>query len=118
MESHLGTVVARVLEVRGLDLSAYRRPMLLRRLAARTGRLGISDATAYVRRLESDPRECDRLIDAVGINVSSFFRNPLVFEIIREEILAGGCDDCVAKPLDAAEVIGVVRKWLDIEREE
>jgi len=87
VESHLDAVAALVLQARGLDLGAYRRPMLLRRLAARMGKLGISDAAAYVRRLESDPQECDRLIDSVGINVSSFFRNPLVFEIIHKRIL-------------------------------
>ena len=87
VESHLDEVVALVLQARGLDLSAYHRSMLLRRLAARMGKLGISDAAAYVRRLETDPAECGRLVDSVGVNVSSFFRNPLVFEIIRERIL-------------------------------
>ena len=87
MMSHLDEVVEKVLQTRGLDLGSYRRPMLERRLAARMRRLGVSDSAAYLQRLETDPSECDRLIDAVGVNVSSFFRNPLVFEIIRNRIL-------------------------------
>jgi len=87
VRSCLDKVIAWVWEVRGIDLAGYRRPMLERRLAARMRKLGISDQAGYVRRLASDRAECDRLIDAVGINVSSFFRDPLVFEIVRKRIL-------------------------------
>ncbi|NIA13623.1 MAG: protein-glutamate O-methyltransferase CheR [Nitrospiraceae bacterium] len=87
MKSHLDRALARVHEVTGIDLAGYRQPMLERRLAARIGKLGLSDEAEYLLRLERDPSECHRFIDAVGINVSSFFRDPLVFEIIREKIL-------------------------------
>ncbi len=87
MKSHLDRAVVRVRQVTGIDLAGYRRPMLERRLAARMRKLGLSDPAAYLLRLETHPSECGRLIDAVGINVSSFFRNPLVFEIIKERLL-------------------------------
>jgi len=87
MASDLDKVLARVKQVRGIDLGGYRQPMLERRLAARMRKLGVSDPAAYLRRLETDPSECDRLVDTIAINVSSFFRNPFVFEIIHKRIL-------------------------------
>ena len=61
--------------------------MLKRRLAARMRALRLSDPAAYLLRVETHPSECDHFIDAVGINISSFFRNPLVFEIVYRVIL-------------------------------
>ena len=85
--TYLDEVLARVQELRGIDLGGYRRSVLERRLSVRMSKLGISDVSAYLRRLEHHHAESDRLIDAVGINVSSFFRDPFVFEIIRRRIL-------------------------------
>ncbi|MEE8441483.1 MAG: protein-glutamate O-methyltransferase CheR [Spirochaetia bacterium] len=87
MESQLDKILARVREDSGIDLGCYRPAVVDRRLAARMSKLGLTDPTAYLQRLETDPSECDRLIDAVGINVSSFFRDPLVFEIISKRVL-------------------------------
>ena len=81
-------VVASVAQARGVDLSGCRPPVLGRRLAGRMATRWLDDPTAHLQRLEADSPECDRLTDAVGINVSSFFRNPLVFQVIRERILS------------------------------
>lgn len=62
---------------RGIDLSGYRHSMLERSLAARITHLGCDEASAYLERLRNGPTECGHLIEAVAINVSSFFRNPL-----------------------------------------
>ena len=83
----LDKILATVQGITGIDLVGYRRPMLERRLAARIRALRLGDSAAYLQRLKTHPDECHRLIDAVGINVSSFFRNPLVFEIIKERII-------------------------------
>lgn len=37
--------------------------------------------------MRTDPGEADQLIAAITIKVSSFFRNPLVFELVAQEIL-------------------------------
>ena len=71
----------------GIDLGAYRRPMLERRLAARSRKLRIGDLALYLRKLEEEPEESHRLIDTVGVNISSFFRNPSLWEVIAREIL-------------------------------
>ncbi len=89
MKSELDTILARVRQDTGVDLSGYRGRMLDRRLAVRMDELGVSDPADYLRVLETRPSECDRFIDTVGVNVSSFFRDPLVFEIIHADILPG-----------------------------
>ena len=43
-------------------------------------------SSQYLEFVKSDPSECDRLIDAIGINFSSFFRDPIVLEILAREI--------------------------------
>lgn len=87
MQSLLDAVLAELRKSRGIDLSGYRRSMLKRRLAARMARLRCDDPTEYLARLQSDPSECDHLIDAIAINVSSFFRNPIVWEILAQSVL-------------------------------
>jgi len=83
----LQPVLAELRRARGLDLSDYRRSTLERRLAARMARLRLKDPGEYLRRLRSDPLECDRLIEAILIKVSSFFRDPLVFELLAHRVL-------------------------------
>lgn len=85
--SHLDLVINELKQVRGVDFSGYRRAMLLRRLAARMAKLHLTSQAAYLARLKSVPAECDRLLETIAINVSSFFRNALVFELMRETIL-------------------------------
>jgi chemotaxis methyl-accepting protein methylase len=79
--------MAELLRSRGIDLSGYRRTMLERRLGARMAALGITDPDAYLDRLASDPTEHDRIIEAISINVTSFFRNPVVWEILAQSVL-------------------------------
>lgn len=83
----LEAVLEELRRVRGLDLSAYRRSSLERRLAARMVRLRLKDPEAYLERLRSDPSECDQLIEAIVIKVSSYFRDPLVFEVLAHRVL-------------------------------
>jgi len=86
-ESYIDHILSELRQLRGIDLSGYRRNMLERRLAARMLHLQLSDPEAYLERLGTDVAECDRLIDTIMINVSSFFRTPIVFEILAQSIL-------------------------------
>ncbi len=83
----LEAVLEELRRVRGLDLSDYRRATLERRLAARMANLRLKDPGEYLQRLRSDPSECDRLIETIDIKVSSFFREPLVFELLARRVL-------------------------------
>ncbi|KKM03961.1 hypothetical protein LCGC14_1769150, partial [marine sediment metagenome] len=87
MATPFDEVLFELKRARGLDLSGYRRSMLQRRLKARLARLRCDDLDAYLQRLRDDPSECDRLIDAIAINVSAFFRDPVVWEIMAQSVL-------------------------------
>jgi len=70
-----------------LDLRAYRRSMIERRVQSRMDRLSITDPTLYLHRMRQDPAECAQLAAAIAINVSAFFRDPLVFELLDAVVL-------------------------------
>ncbi|HKJ93266.1 MAG TPA: protein-glutamate O-methyltransferase CheR [Longimicrobiales bacterium] len=71
----------------GLSGAAYKERYFRRRLGLRMRRLGIGRYADYARRLEDDPEEYGRLLDAVAINVSRFFRNPDVWQALRRDVV-------------------------------
>ena len=80
------TLLKIVLEKTGTDLTGYRRPTLSRRLSDRRAKLGV-DTDQYLTICRDDPDECEALVNAIAINVSSFFRNPVVFEVLAQSVL-------------------------------
>ncbi|QTA87227.1 CheR family methyltransferase [Desulfonema magnum] len=87
MEYPLNKILEELRRARGIDFSNYRTAILTKRLSARMTRLSIKDPFKYLERLWADPSECDCLIDAIAIKVSSFFRDPIVFETIAQRVL-------------------------------
>lgn len=87
MSSTFEEILAVVLRRRGIDLGGYREGTLRRRLDARMAQIGTDGLAPYLARLEADPDECDRLIDALAVNVSAFFRDPLVFDVLARRVL-------------------------------
>jgi chemotaxis methyl-accepting protein methylase len=61
--------------------------MVERRINCRLTMLGISEPTEYLDRLRRDPAELDCLIEAISINVTSFFRNPVFWEILAQSVV-------------------------------
>ena len=72
--------------------SHYNDSYLDRRVNARMRRTGAESYTAYLRTLRDDPEEGDRLLRALSINVTSFFRNPPMWEELREVLHALSSD--------------------------
>lgn len=87
MTEFLDEVIHELSRTRGLDLSGYRRSMLERRLCTRLAKLAITDPAAYLVRLRNDPAEPSRLVEAVTVNVTAFFRNPAVWEILSHSVI-------------------------------
>jgi two-component system, chemotaxis family, CheB/CheR fusion protein len=56
-----------------------------RRMAIATG--DITGVARYIKMLESDPVECNLLAKDLLINVTSFFRDPEVFDLLAERII-------------------------------
>lgn len=72
---------------RGVDLRQYKRAYLRRRLAVRQRAVGLLDLGEYASHLARDRDEVDRLLRALTINVTEFFRNPSLFRLLREQVL-------------------------------
>ncbi|TGD43813.1 response regulator [Pseudotabrizicola sediminis] len=81
------------------DISLYKRGTLERRIARRMARIGLgADKTAqYLAILRSDPDERSQLSADLLIHVTSFFRDPLVFEHLSAKAIP---DLLAAMPAD------------------
>jgi two-component system CheB/CheR fusion protein len=71
----------------GIDFGRYRQPTIRRRLQRRmadTGQDTIEEYSAYLRR---HPDEYERLVGSFLIKVTDFFRDPELYDQLRQEIL-------------------------------
>ena len=83
-----GTGVEQVLDhlrrTRAFDFTGYKRATLSRRIERRMEQLGIGDHGEYVDHLEVHPDEFEPLFNTILINVTSFFRDPDAWDVLRE----------------------------------
>ena len=70
-----------------IKCSNYKEDYIKRRILSRMRLTNTTDFEAYHRYLLANPQELDLLKNALTINVTKFFRDPEVFEVIRREIL-------------------------------
>ena len=71
----------------GIDFSSYKSPTITRRLQRRMVATGAESLADYIRYLRSNPEEYSRLINSFLIKVTEFFRDPEVFDYIRDTVL-------------------------------
>lgn len=83
----LDRLLRRVREDRGLDLHQYRRAYIERRLAARMRVLGMHTYRQYERHLDQHPDEYHSLLDTLTINVTDFYRDVTVYDILRRRVI-------------------------------
>jgi chemotaxis protein methyltransferase CheR len=72
---------------RNFDLDAYKDRCIKRRIAARIRTLGFRQASEYIRLLAQQTEEQEKLLEALTIHVSQFFRNPTTFRVLEETVL-------------------------------
>lgn len=70
----------------GTDFTYYKINTIRRRITRRIGATGAKDLEGYVRLLREQPGEIDTLYQDLLIHVSSFFRNPASYEILKRKI--------------------------------
>ena len=70
----------------GVDFSFYKPTTLKRRIARRMMLHKIESLATYVRFLKQTPNEVDALYQDLLINVTSFFREPEVFEALKKRV--------------------------------
>ena len=71
----------------GNDLSLYKPSSIGRRVERRMALLGIERLADYVRKAHDDREELAALYRDILINVTSFFRDPEAFRVVRELVL-------------------------------
>jgi two-component system, chemotaxis family, CheB/CheR fusion protein len=69
------------------DFSRYKRPTVLRRVARRMQLRQIEEMEAYLEVLDTNAAEIEALADDILITVTSFFRDPEVFEALAEHVV-------------------------------
>ena len=85
-DDYFRRILATVRQVMGVDFSLYRSTTIRRRIMRRMALHGQQSLDEYIRRLEKDRDEVDALYHDLLINVTSFFRDPEVFEALKEVV--------------------------------
>ncbi|MEE9219872.1 MAG: protein-glutamate O-methyltransferase CheR [Acidobacteriota bacterium] len=83
----LTEIARRVEERHGVDFRCYKPRVLNRRLQSRVRALGLPDLEAYLRHLDTDPQEVERLFQALAINFSFFYRDRELFRLLGKRVL-------------------------------
>lgn len=87
-----------------LDFSGYKKPTVLRRVQRRMGLHEVTDLAEYARMLRQNAAEATALSDDLMIHVTGFFRDPEVWEALREKVI---------EPLVAERVAeSSIRAWV------
>jgi chemotaxis methyl-accepting protein methylase len=71
----------------GFRCGSYKERCLRRRIAVRMRARGVHTYTDYIRVLDADPREHERLLDALTINVTKLFRNPDTYHALARHVV-------------------------------
>jgi len=85
--NHCGIIFALLRARRGMDLTKYKRPTVLRRIQRRMVHNRLNKIEAYVDLLRTNPSEIDSLYDDILIKVTHFFRNPESFSALKEQVI-------------------------------
>ena len=80
-------LIAFIRDERGFDFTGYKRPSLQRRIAKRMQDIGVDGFGAYEDLLKKDGTEFAQLFNTILINVTSFFRDEVAWDFLREQIL-------------------------------
>lgn len=85
----LYALLNKLLKDRGVDFRQYRPKCITRRVATRIRATGAKTYQEYMTLLKQNPKEYDKLLNVLTINVTEFFRDTEVFHILRLHILPG-----------------------------
>src|SRR5262245_22847895 len=72
---------------RGFDFTAYKRSSLVRRVQKRMQTAQIDTYGSYCDYLEAHPQEFTQLFNTILINVTSFFRDPQMWDYLASDLI-------------------------------
>jgi chemotaxis protein methyltransferase CheR len=85
--AELRALKRQIRETVGFACEGYKEKCLRRRIAVRMRARGVHGYGEYGRVLASDESEYQQLVDTLTINVTKFYRNPDVWEVVRTVVL-------------------------------
>jgi two-component system, chemotaxis family, CheB/CheR fusion protein len=88
-ERSLAVILALLREHSKHDLTLYKTSTLMRRIERRMGIHGLDTPDAYASFVQQNPKELDLLFKEMLIGVTSFFRDPAVWQELRSSVLPG-----------------------------
>ncbi|MEI7501052.1 MAG: chemotaxis protein CheB [Bacteroidota bacterium] len=86
-QSNLDKIIILLREKSGHDFSLYKKNTLFRRIERRMGVHQIDKVANYVHFLQANPKEIEILYKEMLIGVTSFFRDPAVWEMLKLKVL-------------------------------
>ena len=103
-QSALEKVVILLRSQTGHDFCLYKKNTVYRRIERRMGIHQIEKIADYVRFLQANPHEIELLFKELLIGVTSFFRDPAAWEILKGKVIPA--------ILAARPAGGIVRAWV------
>lgn len=103
-EGQYGKILASVRSVTGVDFSQYRDTTIKRRIMRRMAVHAEQSLERYNQRLAADKKEVEALYRDLLINVTSFFRDPELFDALKEQVFP--------EIVKAKSAIAPVRIWI------
>ena len=92
-------LIRKVAAERGFACASYKERCLRRRIAVRMRAKAVHTYPDYMRVLDSDPDEYDRLVDTLTINVTKFFRNWDVYDAVARTVVPAVWERGAAEPI-------------------
>jgi two-component system CheB/CheR fusion protein len=86
-EDSMSRILNLIYSKTGHDFSLYKKGTITRRIERRMAVHSIKQLDEYKRYLEQKPAEVEALFRDFLISVTSFFRNPKAFDMLREEVI-------------------------------
>ncbi len=83
---HFKKILAILRAAYGVDFSGYRESTVKRRIRRRMVLQTKDDPAGYIEQLKTDPPEVEALYQDILINVTSFFRVPQTFEVLKQSV--------------------------------
>jgi len=87
VQSGINQVLLQLRSTTGHDFSLYKKSTIDRRIQRRMAQHAIEDEAVYARFLKGNPAETQLLFRELLINVTSFFRDPEAFVVLKDTIL-------------------------------
>jgi len=96
-ENQLKRIFQLVRSRTGNDFSNYKTNMIIRRISKRASLNHISNIEDYLKILQNDPNEIEKLYSDFLIGVTSFFRDKEVFKSIQTKVIPQLLEKCIEK---------------------